>query len=332
MLAYKRELAAGNHLPPNFVDQLNYGDCKALSNYTKALLEVEGIEAIYTRIYAGYDYKGMVTDFPSQQFNHIILCVPNHGDTIWLECTSQKQPFGYLGGFTQNRNCLLITQQGGKIAHTPYYNHKANSRSTTINAQIVNQNTLNFNTTITNRALKYDYYEQMLSISPDKQKEFLYEDFDIPGLNIDNFKTLQTIDTLPQITLNITGNIEKYATTSNNRLMFALNILHRSNYIPELNNKRNYNILIKNEYTHTDTVIIDIPEGYKIEYLPQPVTIKNQYCQYSSKAEVLDNKIIYTRFIERYKCCLDASEYNNVRNFYKLLANADNEKTVLIKL
>ncbi len=79
------------------VDKYGYGDCKALSNYTRALLSVINIPSYYTEI--GADNRRIrFTDFASvDQTNHAILAVPLDNDTVWLECTNPYNPFGYVG-------------------------------------------------------------------------------------------------------------------------------------------------------------------------------------------------------------------------------------------
>jgi hypothetical protein len=62
--------------------------------------------------------------------------VPFEKDTVWLECTSQYQPFGFLGDFTDDRDVLLITDESGKIAHTKIYKTEDNTQNRKIEAQI----------------------------------------------------------------------------------------------------------------------------------------------------------------------------------------------------
>ncbi|HAZ04575.1 MAG TPA: hypothetical protein DCY97_20760, partial [Marinilabiliales bacterium] len=112
------------------VDRLSYGDCKALSNYMQSLLKSVGIESYYTLVYAGSFGSNIQKEFPSNQFNHVILCVPDRNDTLWLECTNQSIPFGYLGSFTDDRDVLLVKETGGEIVHTPVYTSEQNQKIT----------------------------------------------------------------------------------------------------------------------------------------------------------------------------------------------------------
>ncbi len=105
--------------PAKFVDEKKYGDCKALTNYMKNLLSVAGISSFPALINAGYNKSPADSRFPSDPFNHVILCVPLQTDTIWLECTSSNAKTGFLGSFTENKNALLITEQGGVLVKTP---------------------------------------------------------------------------------------------------------------------------------------------------------------------------------------------------------------------
>ncbi|WP_298288681.1 hypothetical protein [uncultured Lutibacter sp.] len=90
------------------VDKLGYGDCKALTNYTKSLLDIVGVESYFTELYGGFDKIDMDFKTPSIQGNHVILNIPNEVNDIWLECTNQKVPFGYIANFTDDRDDIVV--------------------------------------------------------------------------------------------------------------------------------------------------------------------------------------------------------------------------------
>jgi transglutaminase-like putative cysteine protease len=64
------------------VDKTSYGDCKALSNYTKALLLAVGVKSYYALVYAGASSRNIDADFASNQFNHAIVFVPIDKDSV----------------------------------------------------------------------------------------------------------------------------------------------------------------------------------------------------------------------------------------------------------
>ena len=109
--------------PAEYVSNNKYGDCKALTNYMKALLQCAGIESYYSTIYAGGTAPGSdPLKCPGQQFNHVILAVPLENDTLWLENTSNTNPFAYPGTFTQNRQALLVDGSKSRLVRTPSLN------------------------------------------------------------------------------------------------------------------------------------------------------------------------------------------------------------------
>ena len=59
----------------------------------------------------------------------MILNLPNNGKDVWLECTNQEVPFGFLGSFTDDRNVLVVNENGGKIDKTTAYKPKDNYQS-----------------------------------------------------------------------------------------------------------------------------------------------------------------------------------------------------------
>ncbi len=104
--------------PASYVAEKKYGDCKALTNYFKSCLSVIDINSFYTTIHAGDEIETLDYDFPSQQFNHVILFVPTKKDTLWVDCTSDLA-FGYLGTFTQNRPALVLNDNASTLIMTP---------------------------------------------------------------------------------------------------------------------------------------------------------------------------------------------------------------------
>jgi hypothetical protein len=101
------------------VHSIKYGDCKALSNYMCAILNVAGVSSHPVLINAGSNEHPMDTTFPSNHFNHAILCAQADGKPLWLECTSSSMPVGELGTFTESRYGLMIGDSDGAILATP---------------------------------------------------------------------------------------------------------------------------------------------------------------------------------------------------------------------
>ncbi len=138
------------------VDRLGYGDCKALTNYTKSLLDVVGVESYYVRLYGDRYKKSVIPDIVSMQSNHVILAIPDKEKYVWLECTSQILPFGFQGDFTDDRNALVLKPEGGEIVRTNVYATKDNTQITKGNYSISEDGMISGKLEIKSKGIQYD--------------------------------------------------------------------------------------------------------------------------------------------------------------------------------
>ncbi len=315
----------------SLVDKYKYGDCKALVNYTKALLNIVDINSFYTLVKAGADTSPIMDDFPSNQFNHVILCVPVENDTLWLECTSQTIPFGYLGDFTDDREVLLVTPEGGKITHTTTYTGKTNQLQRKGNVEIYESGDATADINTVYKGIQYETIGNIIDRDFGSQKKALYNRIDIPSFEIKSFSLQVEKKQIPTGEENFNLQLSKYATISGKRIFFIPNVLNRNSYIPKKLEKREHDIMVKMAYEDCDSIFFKIPEGYEIEYLPEDISIRNEFGRYSIELKVINNEILYIRNHTMNHGRYPKESYTAFREFLKEISGYDKKKVILSK-
>lgn len=312
------------------VHKTSYGDCKALSNYMKALLKAVNIKSNYTLIRAGRKPGKFRTHFPSNQFNHAILCVPLEADTIWLECTSQRAPFGYLGTFTDDRPALLITDDGGKLVNTPAYTINDHCQETKAWITLNSENT-KAEITRSSGGLFYDQMTRYLYGDEADRKKYIDN-----NINISNFKLVEKShkevrNRSPRIILDLSLNIPNYCTELGKRLIVPLNPINKTSALQNTTNERLTDIHIQRSKQYIDTIYYSIPEGYTLSQLPGNFSIEKEWGSYNSTTSFQENKLIYTRRFILNKGTYAKSEIENYTSFFEQVEKQDNAKFMLMK-
>jgi len=316
----------------SYVAKKGYGDCKALSNYMHSLLKEVNIPSQYAVIKAGRDDHYMMEDFPSNQFNHAVLCVPLEKDTMWLECTSQTDAAGYMGNFTGNRKALLIDENGGTIVSTPRYRLNDNLQLRNIKAKVDEDGGLTILSHTAYRAIQQDRLHQIINgLTKDKLKEHLQEELDFPTYNIDEFKYTEKKAEQPQIEEDLKIYVAGHVTITGKRLFIAPNLMNRTSSKLTPDPDRKYDICLYTEYKDIDSVQIEVPQGYEPEAVPQTVAIKTKFGSYSNSIKLTGNVLHYVRVREYYAGRFAAKEYNDLVKFYEEIYKADRSRVVLVK-
>ncbi len=314
------------------VDKLGYGDCKALSNYTVSLLSEIGVKANYVLIMAGANAEQLHEDFPSSQFNHATVCVPNGKDTLWLECTSQTNPFGYAGRFTGDRKALAITEAGAKIVHTPVYGAQQNVQSRIADVFIeVNGNAkAKIKTTYSGLQYENDGLDFVLENRQDDQKKWLQENIDIPNFDLTSFSMINRKEKNPSAIVNVDLTLNRFATVSGKRMFLTANLMNRSSFVPEKVENRKTNVIIKMAYTDFDTIRYRLPEQFYSEFLPEPVKFSSRFGEYEVNYKLDQGNLVYIRKVKMNKGEFPPESYQELIDFYKNINRTDNSKIVFL--
>ncbi|QBZ97555.1 DUF3857 domain-containing protein [Flavobacterium sangjuense] len=317
----------------NDVDRLGYGDCKALTNYTRCLLKSVGVPSYYTVVYAGTDEtKDLQNDFASLQGNHVILTLPIDNKLVWLECTSQLQPFGFQGDFTDDRNVLLVKPEGGEIVKTRVFAETDNLKYTKASYEINQDGNFIGKAKITSKGLQYDNEFGKERMSREDQIKNYKEEFD----NINNLKinkiTLNNNKDKIEFTEDLELEAEGYAQNSGVKLMFALNAFDQSSYVPKKYRTREFPFEMDRGYTNEDEIEITIPEGYIVEAKPNGIEQETEFGYYKIEFNTLSSsKILCKRKLVIKKGFYDKSKYESYRKFRETIAKTDNSKIVITK-
>jgi len=329
------QLGIGGYQPftAQTVFDTGYGDCKALSNYMHSLLKFIGVKSYPALVSAGRYIESIHADFPNfSQFDHVILCVPMPKDTLWLECTSQIMPFGFLGDFTDDRNVLLITGEGGKFAHTRNYKPDENLRTCKAEFVIDSLGTANCESIEKFQGLQYDDVIELLNMNSDEQRKWLYSNSSLPSLKLNKFVIKNEKNRMPLATVEQSTISSNYSTLTGKYMILPLNKINFQRPIQKMLKERHSEVLIQRSYIDYDTLIYKIPKSYKIESIPTGKSFKSPFGEYSFSLNVKNGQIIYTRKCSINQGSYKATEYKNFHDYILSISKADNEKAMLVRL
>lgn len=314
------------------VDRLGYGDCKALTNYTKALLNVVDVPSYNTILYGDSNKNNIENDFVSMQGNHMILSIPNGNNYIWLECTSQEDPFGYQGIFTDDRDVLVVKPEGAEIVRTNVYQEKDNSQFTKGSFTISEEGDFKGEGTVISSGSQYAQKFNIEKMPPDDQDKHYKDYFD----NINNLKINKVTFINDKEKVTFTENINIYAlnygSISANRMLFVVNAFNKyQGNLKKIRNRKNI-FEVARGYYDIDEIVISLPIGYNIEAMPANFELISKFAEYKLEfVKKNENAIIYKRSLLAKKGIYPSKDYEEYRLFMEQVNKNDNAKIVLIK-
>lgn len=328
------QLGIGGYQPidATSVSKSGFGDCKGLTNLMMAMLKAVDIPSNYSIV--SMREKDILPDFPNfNQFDHVILLVPFKNDSIWLECTSQKLPFGYIHDKIAGHNSLIITNEGGKMCRLPEYKDDQNYQVSKLDIDISENGMAKGKMQFTEHLHLYDKFSYWM-ISKDREKEMNYinTNVNMPKIKISQIEVSEDRSSLPSCTLSANFEAEDFVNKTGMRLFASVCPLRKGNYNIFTSSTRKQDIVIENGYSDSDSITFNIPETYAIESLPKDISIETPFGKLKTQCKVEDRKIIYIQNIDIFTGKYDKSSYNEIKSFFSEINSAIKRKLVLKKI
>lgn len=313
------------------VEKYGYGDCKALSNYARAILNSLGIESYCTVLYGG-EKKNINPEIVGFQGNHMILSVPYENYTIFLECTSQTNPFGYLGSFTSDRNALILKPDGAEIIRTTKYLSEENVQYTKANFTLNLDKSIQGNVVIESKNIQYNHLN---GFENEDKKEIIkmYQErySHLNNLLVSDIKFIND-KSIFSFTEKFNINAQNYFTYETNNIILPLNVLNKSELNLAKYRNRKFSFAIKYGYYDTDEILIKIPEGYGVKSIPEKIEINEKFGTYSVEIKKTLDVILFKRILKIVDGNYPKEEFENYRKFRELISRNDNIKLLIEKI
>lgn len=333
--------------PSNTVLNRGYGDCKDKANLMRAMLKSLKIEAYPIAIYSG-DPNFVREEWASpSQFNHAIIAVkvsdetnaptilnhPKLGRLLIFDATDAYTPVGDLPDYLQGSFALIEAGENGGLVKMPVTPPETNLLDRKIEVALADDGSIKG--TIKEIAIGQEstaFRAQQRMLSADAYKKLL-ENWLTRGATGAQLGKITANDRHADagFDLDVEFSAPRYAQLMQNRLLvFKPAIVGRRGGVILTEPKREQPVMLESNQMR-ETVTFNLPNGFVVDEMPDAVSLETPFGKYSTKYEVRENKLIFTRSLTTQRATVPVDKYNSVKDFYSKIMAAEQSPVVLLK-
>lgn len=335
---------------PHFAGDIfrnHYGDCKDKATLLSTMLSSVGIHSALVLV----DTERGVIDpkAPATLGNHMIdaieipagystpklhSVITTSSGTRYLifDPTWEKTPFGQIEHNLQGGYGVLLDGNQSQVIQFPLLSPELNSIRRT--ASFVLQPDGSLSGTITEKRFG-DLSERPRAIytmaDEKRQNEYLdhtlgddFSIFTVSGLKVQNAASLNQ-----DLTTTYSLSAERFGRSSGPLLMVRPRVFG-SDDLPADGRERHVPIDLPETSQEQDNFTIEIPAGYVVDEIPDPVKLDLGFASYESRSTIEGNRIHYTRTYTVREVMLPVDRYADVQTLSGVIA-ADEQATAVLK-
>lgn len=324
------QLGIGGQQPMKAEDvyKTKFGDCKALTNYLKAMLSECGIDSDYAMVHT--QRRRMYPDFASpMQANHVILRVPQPNDTLWLECTNPEIPFGYVHKNIAGHDAIVFGDNKGTMVTLPQYADTLNRMVRQVEVRIAEDGSAEGHITERYEANCYESIMYFTKIDNKERTNHLLSDLKIPIIKVINVAVDEKKRAIPSIEISYDFASPSYGTMTGNRYFLPQNPFSNRSLVHD--KERLYDIYHETGFLDKTSIRIELPDNLSIEAMPKPCRIETPFGWFLLQIVYLDRKLCIEQHLCIYSGTHSRTLFEQYRTFINECEAAFNARIVLRK-
>jgi Domain of Unknown Function with PDB structure (DUF3857)/Transglutaminase-like superfamily len=342
------EMGVGGYQPHPAADIFRgrYGDCKDKATLLSAMLSSVGIHSALLMVDT---QRGVIDpEDPSIHGNHMIAAieVPQGYESpklhsvvtaktgkryLIFDPTWEKTPFGQLEDNLQGSYGVLLEGANSQAIQLPVLDPKFNSIRRSARFQLDADGTLKGTVTV-KRFGDLAERERYLFTHGDAKEQQQYIDRtssrDFAAASLTDLKAENAEALNKDMTTSYAISASHFATAAGSLLMVRPRVLGSLD-IPVDHKVRKVGIDLRQTMQASDDFEIELPAGYVVDELPDPVKVDLGFASYESSTEVQGQTLHYKRVYTQREVTLPADKYSELQKLAGIIDNDEQSRAVL---
>ncbi len=343
-------LTKGGGMTPHPAEQVltrNYGDCKDKAALMRSLLKAAGIDAYAVVIFSG-DREFVRPEWPSaMQFNHAIVAVkvssetsaptvlnhPRLGRLLIFDPTDPVTPVGDLPSDEQASYALVIAGPDGDLVKMPQLPTASARIERTVEARMDDNGHLAAH-------LVTEYFGQAGSSvryvtshgGMDQFKKNLERTYSrrLGGVTLDKI-TPSDHATENRMELTVDLGVGQFGQFMQQKmLVLKPGVLAPDTDYMFSNKERKLPVRLESRLRQ-DSVVIQLPAGFAIDEIPDPIEIESPYGIYHASWKTNNSTVTFEQSLEIKETRAAPAEYAKVKDFFDRVLGGQSAPVVLLK-
>jgi hypothetical protein len=256
------------------------------------------------------------------------------GNLLIFDPTSTVVPFGQIPYYEQDNYGLLVTERGGELIHLPLSSPELNRIARTAQLNLLPDGSIKGEVrevrtgsqAAEGRAL---YEHQTLADRRKMLEKFLGRmlgNFQLDSVEAEN---LDDID--KDLVIHYKFSAEHYAKNAGPLLLVRPRVLGEKLGALDMTKPRLYPYAFDAPTLQTDTFEFNLPDGYKVDELPESAKADFAFGQYESKVENSGSTLKYSREYEIKATSIPAEKIGDLNKFFHDINQDERNMAVLKK-